>query len=477
MIKKIVVATALLAGSLSAQSVHPDSLSYTKLAWEIPNGAAYRSVVQGTPLYYAEEKLPIFALQLSFQTGEIYGQGSNGVATLYAASIANGGTAKHSPQQLDSLLDLYAINLEVGGDQGTITITLSGLSEQFNRAVDLLSELCYSPAFESSRLERDKQVINDKLSHLFDNPGPVMYAAWKKAIYPNTFQAELLSAKMIKGVKRKQLLSFHTDMMNHAPVVTAFAGSISKSDVDAAILKLLPSNRTPIEPTVVKVTPASTQKLILVHKDITQAYIITGQPIFKRPDPRYYPLSLFNEIVGGGGFNSRLVTKVRSDAGLTYSINASSESNYNFEGTFNVSLFTKSESINHALGLTIETIKSTLAEDLTVEEITEKQTSFIESLPSAFRTGRDIVATYQQNESMGRSIDHYLKYPQELKAITAEQVTATARELIQPDQFTTVIVGDSTALLNAPSWNGWSLKEMKPLIITEEQLINFNTAQ
>ncbi len=454
--------------------IHPDSLTFEPLNWSIPEGSSYRSQIKGIPFYYAQEKLPLFTLQFAFKAGEIYGEGVDGVAQLYRSILTNGGTAKHTPQELDSLFDLYAINVAVSGDASKTVITISGLADQFTRATELLTELFSSPRFDEKRLARDKELFKEKIVHRFDNPGPVMNITWKKLIYPNSSAANLITAEQIDSVTEKSLRGFHKTLMEQSPVIIAFGGSIGKKLVEQAIVKLFPAKRSVRVPVEIVPKPEPTHRLVIVQKPINQAYIITGHPLFKRPDERYYPLTIFNEILGAGGFNSRLVTKVRSDAGLTYSISSTVESNYLYEGTFNVSLFTKSESVNHALGLTFETVRATLSENLSTEEINEKKYSFVATLPSSFRSGSDIVSTYQENELQGRPMDHYITYPTKLNAITTNQVIETARKSIIPDNFVTVIVGDTAELLSAPAWNGIDIKTMAPLILTEEDLVLFN---
>lgn len=474
-IKIFSAVVSIFVATITAQPItHPDSLKFAPLNWEIPEGTLYRSEIKGIPFYYAKEKLPLFTLQLSFKTGEIYGQGSNGTAVLYRSILKNGGTAKLTPQELDSILDLYAIKLSVSGDYSKVVITLSGLAEQFTRATDLLEQILSTPAFDEKRLARDKALLKESISHRFDNPGPILMATWKKLIYPNSNQSRLLVSSEVDLINKEALMLYHSTVVKTSPLVMAFAGSIDKKQVEKAIVKIFPSKRTIKEPVVVIPRPEPTHSLVIVQKPINQAYIITGLPLFQRPDERYYPLSIFNEILGAGGFNSRLVTTVRSDAGLTYSISSSVESNYLFDGTFNASLFTKSESVNHAFGLTVETIRKTLAENLSDEEVNEKKYSFVATLPSSFRSGSDIVSTYQENELMGRAMDHYRTYPAKLEAITTAQVMKYARETITPDIFVTVIVGDTTELFKAEPWNGVDIKKMAPLILSEDDLVDFN---
>ncbi len=474
MLLPLLLIVQLTAQAQNTQQIHPDSISFGTLNWEIPDGKLYRSTIDETPFYYAENSLPLFSLRLVFKSGEIYGQGENGVSALYQYLLESGGTEKRTPTELDSLLDLHAINLSVSTSNSKTTVSIDGLKEQFPRAMTLLREIFESPLFDKERLVRDKAVLKERISHRFDNPGPVMNAVWLKMHYPGSIMADLLTDEEIDGVTRKDLKKFHKTVIKSSPLTVAFAGAVKKSDVEKAVRTLLPKNRKIKEPVLNEPQISSTHKVILVHKPINQAYIKVGQPLFKRPDKRYYPLTLFNDILGGGGFNSRLVTTVRSNAGLTYSISSSLNAGYLYDGTFSASLFTKSESVNHALKLTLETIKKTVNEELKPAEIEEKKMQFVTSLPSSFRSGSDIVATYQNNEVMGRDIEHYRNYPKRLNAVSTETVIKTSAETINPDEFYMVIVGDTTELMKAPEWNGFSLKSLNPTIITEEELLHFN---
>ncbi len=455
-------------------NVHPDELQYAELDWQIPDGSVYRSEFNGIPLYYADQSLPLFVMKFVFEAGPLYGQGENGVSALYPSILKNGGTANYSPSELDSVLTLNAINISVKNSKTEIAVTLSGLADQFEYGVELLDEIFSTPQFDRKRLKQYKGSINQQIAHRFDDPAPVMKIAGEKLLYPGSVLANLITEDDINNVSRGDLEQFHSELLNQAPMTIAFAGAVDQDRVETAIEELFPNERAVIEPTINAPEVAPTHDFIIIQKPINQAYILIGQPLFQRPDERYYPLTLFNAILGGGGFNSRLMTEVRSNAGLTYSISSGLNAGYYYEGAFTVSLFTKSESVNHGVALTLKTIENTLAEDLTDEEIENKKVEFISSLPSSFRSGSDIVGTYQNNEVMGRSMDHYLLYPERLNKVTTEEVISIARETIQPEQFKMVIVGDTTELFNAPEWEGFDIKDLNPTIMTVDELLHYN---
>lgn len=212
-------------------------------------------------------------------------------------------------------------------------------------------------------------------------------------------------------------------------------------------------------------------KTVIVHKEISQAYVKTGFSGFKRPDPRYYPLTVFNELLGGGGFDSKLVSRVRSDAGLTYSIYSMVGSSYMLEDAFSVTFPTKSESVNHALFLSYETIEEMVEQGVSKEQNAEKTAQFKETLPASFRTSKDISFTYLWSEFYNRDIEHFSNYLDKMDALKVEEVNSVSTAFFNDRNYTTVIVGDTTALFAAPDWNGKSIRDLKPVVITQDDLI------
>jgi zinc protease len=209
-------------------------------------------------------------------------------------------------------------------------------------------------------------------------------------------------------------------------------------------------------------------RALVIHKDITQAYVRMGLPLFKRPHPDYYAVSLLNYILGGSGFTSRLGTKVRSDEGLTYSISSTAESNYTYQGTMRIDFFTKTESFPKAISIILEELNNVIKDGVTDEELENAKTALIAELPSSFRSPEDIVSTYAWNEFYGRAPDHYAKYPDELRKLTKDDLKNAAKKYIDINKMTYTIVGDTAAINKASSVGGFfsidSLKSKRVIV-------------
>ena len=79
--------------------------------------------------------------------------------------------------------------------------------------------------------------------------------------------------------------------------------------------------------------------LYLVDKpDVNQGRVSIGHIGTTRDDPDRYKLLVMNDILGGGGFSARLLTRIRSDEGLAYSVGSSFGVGIYYKGVFRARL-------------------------------------------------------------------------------------------------------------------------------------------
>jgi zinc protease len=462
----------LLTAFTIAELVHPDSLNYSNYNWEVPTGDSYRSTVGSTVLYFAEDRsLPLFSLKFSFRAGSLYeAENESGVSALHSMILRNGGSKKYEPAQIDSLLDHYALSLSVLASGDKTDITLFGLSQYFEIGSEILLDVFNNPLFDSARVVQNREQMIQSINHRFDNPAPVLSVAWSKTLYPNSPVSDLLKKSDVEKLNKKKLSNYHSFIKNDAEVLVGASGNVSLKKIKNLLEKMVGKNRKVKNRELPKIVCSSQPKVVIVHKDISQAYVKTGVAGFKRSNNRYYPLTLFNEVLGAGGFDSRLVSEVRSNAGLTYSIRSSIGSNYTYPSTFNITFSTKQESVNHALFLTKNIVDESAVEILDSALIESKKDQFLATIPSSFKRKKDIVFTYLWNEFYGRDPNHFVNYKSRLDSISVDSIAKVSSSFLNRD-FTTVIVGDSTQILSAPEWEGETIKGLKPTVILEEDLL------
>jgi predicted Zn-dependent peptidase len=148
-----------------------------------------------------------------------------------------------------------------------------------------------------------------------------------------------------------------------------------------------------------------------------------------------------NDILGGGGFTSRLVKRIRSDEGLAYSAGSAYGVGQYWPGLFQAFFQSKSETVAYAAQIAIDEMKRMREEDVSDDELKTSKSSFIDVFPRRFESAGQIVGTFVDDEYNGRPHDYWTDYRDNMRAVTAKDVKEAAKKHLHPDKLLMLVVG------------------------------------
>jgi zinc protease len=189
-----------------------------------------------------------------------------------------------------------------------------------------------------------------------------------------------------------------------------------------------------LAPVVPAPTVAPGQHVTKIDRNVSQANLVLGFGGIARSNPDYYRLQVMNYILGGGGFASRLVKKVPSEAGLAYSVSSGFDTGL-FPGSFRVVLQTKNQSANEAVKLVLEQLRRIQQEPVSDAELNSAKKFLIGSFPLKFDRQSAIASFMLQVELFHLGLDYANRYPQIIGEITKEDLQKAARQYLHPDAF------------------------------------------
>jgi predicted Zn-dependent peptidase len=181
-----------------------------------------------------------------------------------------------------------------------------------------------------------------------------------------------------------------------------------------------------------------------VEKDIPQGRVFIGHLGIQREsweDPEAFSLSLMNDILGGGGFTSRLMKRIRSDEGLAYGAYSSFGVGDWWPGEFRVRYESKSATVAYAAQIAINQINGLRNEPVSEEELRTAKAQFIEVFPRRFESPQQIVGTFANDEYIGRPHGYWLTYRDQVAKVTLEDIQQAAQKRLHPDQLVMLVVG------------------------------------
>jgi len=166
----------------------------------------------------------------------------------------------------------------------------------------------------------------------------------------------------------------------------------------------------------------------------------------KRDIPDQYALMVMNDILGGGGFTSRITRRVRSDEGLAYHAGSSFDRPVLYPGTFRAQFQTKHATAAFGTRLIVDEINRIRTEKCDDETVDNAKSSFISGIVNSFASKNGIVNTFASDDYTGRPDDYWQNYTKNMEAVTPDAVLAAAQKYLHPDKLVFLVIGDPDAV-------------------------------
>jgi zinc protease len=188
----------------------------------------------------------------------------------------------------------------------------------------------------------------------------------------------------------------------------------------------------------------------MVEKDVNQGRVSIGLPSLDRYDPDWAAARVMNDILGGGGFTSRLVNRIRSDEGLAYSVNSRIEGGTYYAEPWRLVFQSKVRSVAFATEIAMGEIQKMRDSLVTPTELEASRNKFVESLPVQFETASAIASNLAVEELTGRydkDPAYFADYAKRLNAVSAADVQRVAKRLLDPTKMTVLMVGQTGEMM------------------------------
>ena len=421
---------ALMAGVAGAQPIE---------RWTQPDGARV--------LFVPSHQNPIVDIRIDVDAGSRREAPDRlGVAALTNRLLAS-GTRKHDEEALSAAWADRSMQYGASVDQDRAAIRLRLLSDAADRrqGVALLNEVLTQPVFPEAALARAKAQTVAGLRQEETSPQAVAYRQFIQAIYgrhPYANEARLTPAA-VEAIGREDVRAFWQQHYRPGYMSIAIVGDLTRREAAELAQQLtrgLPRTGAPL-PEVPPVPQPAAQRLSQPHV-ASQASVALGLPLLTRDDPDYYPLVVGNYVLGGGGFDSRLMTELRSKRGLTYGA-SSMLAPYTAPGEFMVSVSTRKAQADEARRVARETLEKFVADGPSAPELEQAKANIIGGFPLRYDSNKKLIEYVAAIGFYNLPLTWLDDYPRAVEQVTPEAVRDAYRRRVGLDHLVEVVVGGS----------------------------------
>lgn len=374
------------------------------------------------------------------------------------ASMLMRGTERRSKLEIAAWLEDVGAEVHIGANRFLATASATSLSQDVGRLLETLAEVLREPTFPEEELVKLKSQMIGQIRRSQEHTGVRAFERFSQLLYDRSspFYEPSASERVasIEAMTVEDVRRFYRARYGPRHLVLVIVGDVGAAEIAERIRQQF-GDWSP-EPTEdpramwARMPRASLPEApfreVIYMPDKANVDVILGHAgRLRRTDPDYVAAIIGNAALGYSTLSSRLGVRVRDQEGLTYGIISRFFEPSFLDGPWGVSVTVNPENVERAIASTMEVLTRYVAEGITPQELEDEKSAFVGSFLVGLGTNGGIAAQLLLAEVFGFGPAYLDHLPEQVRALTREEVNAAIRTYLHPERLITVIAGEYRA--------------------------------
>lgn len=407
--------------------------------WHTPHGSEV--------LLVERHQLPMVDYAVIFKNAGAAAEPSNksNIAAATAELLTSGTTQLNEEEFNQAINDLGAsLNGTSSSEFSSFAFRTLSRPDTLAATANLLNQALTQPRFDPEVLQRVKDQASLSLKQSESYPSFIADREMARLNYPTHpyGKTAFQTVEKIQSVQPADLKEFHRQHYAKNNAIVAIVGDVNRQQAEQLVeqtLRGLPEkaqHTSSIPPVIIQ--PAQHKNLPFPHS--TQDTIVMGLPILTADSPDYFAMLVGNYVLGGGGFDSRLMKKLRDEKGYTYGA-SSRVAAYKQAAPFTIEFSTERTNRQAALQATQQVLADFITNGVTEEELTQAKANITGSFPLRLDSNAKLLSNLTSLAYYNRPNDWLDTYNDKINALTTEDIKRAWQRNLSPEKLNIVIVG------------------------------------
>lgn len=373
-----------------------------------------------------------------------------GVANL-TARLMNEGTKNKTPEELEEAIQQLGAFISVYATRDGFRISAATLARNYGATVDLLEEIILEPRWDKKELDLIKSsTVNDIRADEAD-PNAVADKAFNELIYgKNDIRSRDIrgTEESVNSISIDDIKKFYAANFSPSGARMHVVGALDKSAVEKPLKDLekrWKGKRVTLPDLAMPARPSKSKLYFYDIPDAKQSVLRIGYPAIPVTDKDFYPATVTNYILGGGGFASQLTQELREGKAYTYGISSFFRGS-KIDGTFMIGSGVRSNVTFESLEL-IKQILDDYPKNYDSKDLETTQSFLIKSNARAFETAGAKGNLLENISTYGWPYDYVKQRESIVRGMTVARIKDLSKQYLNPDKMIWLVVGDAKTQL------------------------------
>ncbi|GBC81308.1 putative zinc protease [bacterium HR10] len=376
------------------------------------------------------------------------------------ASMLMRGTERRSKLEIAAWLEDVGAEMQIGANRFLVTASATSLGHDVGRLLETLAEVLREPAFPEEELSKLTLQTIGQIRRSQESTSVRAFERFSQLIYersspfyerPASERIASLETMTVEEVRR-----FYRAHYGPRHLVLVVVGDVRAEEIGRQIEREFGDWRaeatTSEDPRALWARmpraplPEASRREVVYMPDKANVDIVLGHAgRLRRTDPDYFAAIIANAALGYSTLSSRLGVRVRDQEGLTYGIVSRFCEPSFLDGPWAVSVTVNPKNVERAVASTLDVLTRYVAEGITRQELEDEKSAFVGSFLVGLGTNAGIAAQLLLAEIFGFGPSYLDRLPDDVRALTQDEVNAAIRTYFHPERLITVIAGEYQA--------------------------------
>ena len=420
-----------------------------------------------TLLLMEQREIPLVSFNFIVKTGSTADPaGREGLASL-VAELLRKGTKTRGADQISAELDF------IGGQLGaSAALDYTGgraefLKKDLSKGLDLLPDVMLNPTFPQDEVTKLLKQRLDGVRAAKDRAQGVIGSYFNAYLFGNHPYGRPTGGdeKSLAAITREDAARFYETYYTPSNTILAAIGDFNAAEMERTLAEKFGGWAPKDAPAVSlpEPSPAQGKRLLLIDKpDSTQTFYQIGNLGVARTNPDRVYIRVVNTLFGGR-FTSMLNDALRVSSGLTYGAGSSFSQN-RARGPFVISTYTRNETTEKAIDMTLDILKRLHEQGISEADLKSAKAYIKGQFPPQIETTDQLASQIAQLEFYGLDQREINDFYAKIDSMTIDDARRVIKQYFPLDNLVFVLIGkageiESVAKKYAPKLDTKSINQ------------------